>query len=223
MEIYNEMYLTEKPDGPSIEKYIAHYKLVYPLLWRFMVKYRLLEDAKTWWWNLVNHDRVYMLQDEEFEQFFFLKWSRAKKKDNESPNSLFSFKVHRGVHTESLTDIRLDAMKQDNTNTNGLSLGGISLLQVHGCIQQEKVIVSIKPSCKHNYINVDLTHRLKVLTNSICSTQVDGEHVQVFKDLKITMDKYVLHYDFHAIDMDNVDVVLGYPWMQSVGAINLNV
>lgn len=64
------MYFTRKLDGLSIEKYIAHYNLVYPQLWRFMVKYRLLEDVKTWWWNSVNHDRVYMLQDEEFEQFF---------------------------------------------------------------------------------------------------------------------------------------------------------
>ena len=67
MEIYNEMYFTGKPDGCSSEKYIAHYKLVYPQLWRFMVKYHLLEDAKTWWWNSINHDRVYMLQDEEFK------------------------------------------------------------------------------------------------------------------------------------------------------------
>ena len=37
------------------------------------------------------------------------------------------------------------------------------------------------------------------------------------------MDKYALHSDFHAIDMDNVDIVLGYPWMQSVGTINLNI
>ena len=114
-------------------------------------------------------------------------------------------------------------MKQYNTHTNGLSSSGISLLKVHGCIQQDKVIVSINPSCKNNYINVDLTHRLKVLTDNICSTQVDGEHVQVFKDQKITVDKYALHYDFHSIDMDNDDIVLGYPWMQSVGTINLNV
>ena len=112
-------------------------------------------------------------------------------------------------------------MKKDDTN--GLFSCGMFILQVYGCIQQEKVIVEIHPSCKHNYINVDLTHRLKVPTNNICSTQVDGEHVQVFKDLKITMDKYALHSDFHAIDMDNVDIVLGYPWMQSVGTINLNV
>jgi hypothetical protein len=71
MEIYNEMYFIRKPDGPSIEKYIAHYKLVYPQWWRLKLNDYLTEDAKTWWWNSVNHDRVYMLQDEEFEQFFF--------------------------------------------------------------------------------------------------------------------------------------------------------
>ena len=49
---------------------------------------------------------------------------------------------------------------------------------------------------------------------------MDGENVQLFKELKLAMDKYALHYDFHAIDMDNVDIVLGYRWMQSVGTIN---
>lgn len=97
IDIYNKIYFIGKPDGPSIEKYIAHYKLVYLELWRFMVKDRLLEDAKTWCWNLVNHGKVYMLQDEEFQQFFLKKWSCAKKKDNASPNILSSFKVHRGV------------------------------------------------------------------------------------------------------------------------------
>ena len=37
------------------------------------------------------------------------------------------------------------------------------------------------------------------------------------------MDKYVLHGDFYTSDMDNMDVVLGYPWMESVGTININV
>jgi len=43
---------------------------------------------------------------------------------------------------------------------------------------------------------------------------VEGENVQIFKDLKITMDKYVLHSYFHAIDMVDVDIVLGYPCMK---------
>jgi hypothetical protein len=37
------------------------------------------------------------------------------------------------------------------------------------------------------------------------------------------MDKYVLHSYFHAIDMDGVDIVLGYPWMDSICIVDINV
>ena len=57
----------------------------------------------------------------------------------------------------------------------------------------------------------------------ILSTQVDGETMQIFKNLKVSMGNYVLHSNFQAKDMDNVDMVLSYPWMDLVGTINLNV
>lgn len=50
--------------------------------------------------------------------------------------------------------------------------------------------------------------------NFFQSQQVVGENVQVLKDLKITMGNYVLHFEFHARDMDNMDIFLGYPWMK---------
>jgi hypothetical protein len=37
------------------------------------------------------------------------------------------------------------------------------------------------------------------------------------------MDTYVLHSNFYAMDMDEVDIVLGYPWIESMGTININV
>ena len=37
------------------------------------------------------------------------------------------------------------------------------------------------------------------------------------------MDKYVLHGDFYISEMDNMDVVFGYPWMESAGTINITV
>jgi hypothetical protein len=74
-----------------------------------------------------------------------------------------------------------------------------------------------------NFINVLLVNRLQVPTKNIHNTQVVGKHVQIFKDLNITMDKYVLHSYFHATDMDDLDIVLGYPWIESVGTININV
>jgi hypothetical protein len=68
-----------------------------------------------------------------------------------------------------------------------------------------------------------LVNRLQVPAKHIQSTQVEGETIQIFKYLKLTMDKYVLHSDFHAIDMNDVDIILGYPWMESIGIININV
>jgi hypothetical protein len=98
-----------------------------------------------------------------------------------------------------------------------------SILQVHGCSHKENAIVSINPSCMHNFINVQLVNRLQVPVKYIQSTQVEGGNVQILKYLKITMDKYVLHSYFYVMDMDEVDIVLGYPWIESMGTININV
>ena len=62
-----------------------------------------------------------------------------------------------------------------------------SLLQVHGWIQQENVIVYINLSCTHNFINVNLEKKLQVSAKHIQSAQVDGKNVQLFKDLKLTI------------------------------------
>jgi hypothetical protein len=51
--------------------------------------------------------------------------------------------------------------------------------------------------------------------------RLEGKTIQIFEYSKLTMDKYVLHFDFHSIDMNNVDVILGYPWMASIGIINV--
>jgi hypothetical protein len=113
--------------------------------------------------------------------------------------------------------------KRDTKSTKGLFSCGNSILHVHGCIHKEKVIVSINPSCMHNFINIQLVNRLQVPAKHIQGTQVAGENVQIFKDLKLSMDKYVLHSDFYAIDMDEVDIFLGYPWMATIGTTNINV
>ena len=113
--------------------------------------------------------------------------------------------------------------EKENEPRKGLFCTGVSLLQVRGLIQNEKIVVSINPSCTCNFINVTLEKKLQVPTKHIENAQVDDEDVQVYKDLKIYMDKYVLHGDFYSSEMDNMYVVLGYPWMESVGTININV
>jgi hypothetical protein len=115
------------------------------------------------------------------------------------------------------------ATKKDNASSNGLSSCGVSILQVHGCIQKENAIISIYPSCKYNLINATMVKILHVPSQHILSTQVDGETMELFRDLKVSMGNYVLHWNFHTKDIDNVDRVLGYSWMDLVGTFNLNV
>lgn len=99
------------------------------------------------------------------------------------------------------------AKKHDKGKHVGLFPTGIFLLHVHGLIQNEKIIVSINPSCKKNLINVNLAKKLQVPTKHMEHTQVNNEQMQVYEDLKISMDKYVLHSDFYASNMANEDVV----------------
>lgn len=66
-------------------------------------------------------------------------------------------------------------------STNGLSSCGHFILQVHGCIQQAKFIVSIYLSCKYNLINVTLAKKLHVLSKHILNTQVYGVSVKILK------------------------------------------
>jgi hypothetical protein len=125
---------------------------------------------------------------------------------------------------EALENFLLDKWSHAAKGRNkSLFSGGKSILQVHGCIHKENVIVSINPSCQQNFINVQLVNRLQIPAKNIQSTQVEGKNVQIFKDLKVSMDKYVLHSYFYVMDMDEVDIVLGYPWIESVGTININV
>jgi hypothetical protein len=125
---------------------------------------------------------------------------------------------------EALENFLLDKWSHAAKGRNkSLFSGDKSMLQVYGCIQKENVIVSINPSWQQNFINVQLVNRLQIPAKNIQNTQVEGKNVQIFKDLKVSMDKYVLRSDFYVMDMDEVDIVLRYPWIESMGTININV
>ena len=121
--------------------------------------------------------------------------------------------LSNGEFEKILLDKWSHGENQDKERTKSIFSGEKDILQVHGCIHKETIIVSINPSCMHNFINVQLVNRLQVPIKNIQSTHVKGENVQIFKDLNITMDKYVLLSYFYAMDRDEVDIVLGYPWI----------
>jgi len=121
------LYFTGKDDGPTIEEFIQRYKSTHGKYWKLPMVFNMKDEALKWY-SLLDYQQLNKLPDAEFEKVFLDKWSRARKKENET---------HKG-----------------------LIATGVSLLQVHGLIQKEKIIVSINPSCKQNLISVNLAKRL---------------------------------------------------------------
>jgi hypothetical protein len=74
-------------------------------------------------------------------------------------------------------------------------------------------------SIKHKFINVNFAKRFQVFAKHIHRTQGYGKNVHFFQDLDIIMDNYAMHSYFQAIDIDYVDIILGYSGMDSVQLI----
>jgi hypothetical protein len=82
------------------------------------------------------------------------------KDDATKWEKLFNFEKMKVLSYEAYEQVFLDRWshvgQKDKESTNGLFSYSIFLLLVHGCIQQERVIVSINTSCNHNFININL-------------------------------------------------------------------
>jgi hypothetical protein len=58
-------------------------------------------------------------------------------------------------------------VKKDKKSTRDLFSCDNFILHVHGCIQQEMVFIYINPSCKYNFININLAETLQVPIKNI--------------------------------------------------------
>ena len=133
----SEMFFFCTYDGPTIEEFISIEKELYGKRWKNL-SWLGLEDEAAKWFRSLDSKKLYKISDEEFEKVILDKWSRARKKENETRKGLFS--------------------------------ASVSLFQVHGLIQKEKIVVSIYPSCTHNFMNVNLAKKLQVPAKHIENT-----------------------------------------------------
>ncbi len=120
-------------------------------------------DQERWqWWQ--GHCKCYA---RTITQQMFAK-SICDRFDHES-NFLCHLTKLRQTGTKPSKDLNFRG-KKETKKPKGLFSVGISLLQVHGLIQKQKIIVSINPSCKHNFINVNLVKKI------ISSSKTNGFH-----------------------------------------------
>ena len=94
--------------------------------------------------------------------------------------------LSNGEFEKILLDKWSHGENKDKERTKSLFSCEKTILQVHGCIHKENIIVSINPSCMHNFINVQFVNRLEVPIKNIQSIDVEGENVQIYKNLNAT-------------------------------------
>jgi hypothetical protein len=81
------MIFAGKDDGPSIEEFLKEGRFIQKTNWKGIIDLHLQGDV-TIWYKSLDYGKMRALSDEEFDQVFLDKWSRAKSK--EKKKCLFS-------------------------------------------------------------------------------------------------------------------------------------
>jgi len=79
-------------------------------------------------------------------------------------------RLSNGEIEKILLDKWSQGENKDKERTKSLFLCEKYILQALGCIHKENIIISINPSCMHNFVNVQLVNILQVPTKNIGST-----------------------------------------------------
>lgn len=106
------------------------------------IKYQKGQCSIMWYYCLKKH----------LVDVVFVWWNSISNKEQDKIMTLPKIEIEQ---------IFLDIWSHARRKTMGLFSCTHSLLQVQGCIKKIKVIISINPSLKYNFIHVDLAKRLR--------------------------------------------------------------
>jgi hypothetical protein len=109
-----------------------------------------------------------------------------------------------------------------------VGINTLQILNIQGCIKNEKVIAMIDFGSTHNFINYKLAKDLNCFVFLALEFQVmiadRGTKNCSWKchNIKLNMGEYLLVSIMISIQMGGVDVTLGVQWLQSLGRVALN-
>ncbi|XP_059066288.1 uncharacterized protein LOC131857619 [Cryptomeria japonica] len=115
-----------------------------------------------------------------------------------------------------------------------VSLAAISVASKHhpfrikSLIKGQRVIALLDSGATHNFIDKSLVKRLKLTTQEFKGFQValaDGSTSSCNKkipQLNITLGKHPTKEDFYVVELGDSDVILGIPWIHSLGRFYLD-
>ena len=99
------------------------------------------------------------------------------------------------------------------------------LLKVNGIIQGKNINIAICPTARKNHINVDLANQLMVLEPNIIENDMClFDEKYDIKNLQLSMGDYKFTAKFNVVSIyqDNVDIILGSNWVDTLGTFIFN-
>jgi hypothetical protein len=96
------------------------------------------------------------------------------------------------------------------------------ILKVKGTIHGRDIIIVVCPLNKENYIDVDIANQLQIPESSIEKIKLWNK--DQINNLSLRIDNYIFVSQFivKSIDLEDVDIVLGFDWMETLGTFFLN-
>jgi hypothetical protein len=99
------------------------------------------------------------------------------------------------------------------------------LLKVNGIIQGKNINIAMCPTARKNHINVDLANQLMVLEPNIIENDIClSDEKYDIKNLQLSMGdyKFIAQFNVVSIYQDNVDIILGSTWVDTLGTFVFN-
>jgi hypothetical protein len=82
------MIFTGNDDGLSIEEFNKYQNSLWKEKWKSYIHYSFIQDARIWW-QLLDHDKMVGISNEEIEKIILERWYHVKKGDKENTKDLF--------------------------------------------------------------------------------------------------------------------------------------
>lgn len=109
-----------------------------------------------------------------------------------------------------------------------LGLPSLTITKIKVCIGKTEMVVMLDSEVTHNFIPPSLVKRahLKIVQEKnldvLLETGVSVKGMEVCKKVKFGVKALDFSVDFIALDLGNVDIILGIQWLRSLGLCQMN-
>ena len=140
-----------------------------------------------------------------------------KKEDNQFDN--------RTIVEPSLIELK-DAMELSLNFVVGLTMSGT--MKINGTIGLKETIILVNSGATHNFLSLDLVKRLALpLTTTtnyrvVMGTGISVKRKGVYRGVCISLQGHIVVEDFLPLELGSTDVILGMPWLGTLGDIEVN-